>query len=255
MWNDSWLISTLYRALININKKEFKNKSRLNSLRDNLEEILLNKKRYYTLLKRKADNQNFIKKIFDYAEYNENKLNLLLSKETKKFIQNEDEEINKDNILISQEANAQDSINRLIDILHDGDLNELNKFIPTSEYSIYAIINEALQEMKKNKVIGDFGIIENKNRKKTGLPMNKGILNEIYLYDDKKTFTLDVENSLKKQIGIIYKNIPWVYIFFVPSEDCIAINKLADTIIDELAKKVAVHLKKRLDELFPSMSS
>ena len=52
-WNDSWLISVLHKALVRImlDKKNEK------ALRENLEEILLNKKRYYTLIKRGSDSQ------------------------------------------------------------------------------------------------------------------------------------------------------------------------------------------------------
>lgn len=82
LWNDSWLISTLYRALINLNGKKTEHAK---LLRENLEEILLNKKRFYSLLKRKKDNQELLNKIFKFANIDGENLLSLYNRKRKIF--------------------------------------------------------------------------------------------------------------------------------------------------------------------------
>ena len=71
LWNDSWLISTLHQSLVNLSGKDSQEAL---ALKENLEEILLNKKRHYSLLKRKIDNQKFIERTINYIKLNEKNL-------------------------------------------------------------------------------------------------------------------------------------------------------------------------------------
>lgn len=248
LWNDSWLISTLHRALINLNGQQSGEKIKL---KDNLEEILLNKKRFYSILKRRTDNQEFLKKIFTYAEITEEKIQLLLDKEKNKYITDRDGSITKDNILQLAKANAYDTINRIEKIIQDGDIETLDQLIPTAEKNIADIICEALEISKTKGDIVDYGIIVNVGRKKTGLPTHKDRLDEIYLYNGKKCFTFNEYNSLKPQIETIYKSIPWLYIYIAPATKSTNFNNLAEKVLNETANHVAQYVKKRFEELFP----
>ena len=76
------------------------------------------------------------------------------------------------------------------------------------------------------------------------------MLDEIYLYNGKECLTFDVENTLKLQIKAIEKNVPWLFLYFVPKDKIADINKLAELIIDELAKSIGNRLGERYEELF-----
>lgn len=251
LWNDSWLISTLYRSLINLNGKKG---GQANVLKENLEEILLNKKRFYSLLKRKTDNQQFIKKIFVYSGINEDIINALINKERNKLFASEKERITKENLLQSSKADAYDSLSRIEGIISDGDIEVLNQLIPPTK-NIQNILLETLDGLKTDGYIIDYGIIFNNGRNKTGLPMHKDILDEIYLYKDNNCFTFDEYASLKPQIDIIFKDIPWLYLYIAPGTKLKNTNELMEKILDECAKSVGLQVKNRFNELFPNIPS
>ena len=251
-WNDSWLIATLHQALVNLSGNDDKE---IRVLRENLEEILLNKKRHYSLLKRKIDNQKFIQKIFNYININQNNLYKLIENEREKFKSINSE--NGNNILKPEDYlkfphfNALDSLCRIDELISQGDLECLNSIITTEEYSIEEIIKITLQQLKDEGILIDFSTIINKDRQKVGLPKHKDLLDEIYLYSGDKTFTFN-EISLKQQIDAIQKNVPWLYIYFVPDKNIETNKELAENIMDILAKKIAEKTKERLHELFPN---
>lgn len=71
MWNDSWLMSVLQKALIRLKEKEphgLKNEEK--EILNILDELILNKKRFYSVLKRGRDAVAIAKKILDHAELN-----------------------------------------------------------------------------------------------------------------------------------------------------------------------------------------
>lgn len=250
LWNDSWLISTLYRALINLNGKR---SEQAKLLKDNLEEVLLNKKRFYSLLKRKKDNQQFLNKIFEYADMSDERIEILLKKEEEKFSNNKKQNITDDNIFNLPKADAFDSLNRIEEIIADGDIEILNCFIPASEIGIKEIISESLESLRKQNYLVDYGIIINNGRKKTGLPRHTDLLDEIYLYNSQECYTFDEYNSLKQQIDTIFKNISWLNIYISPGNQGINISNLTEKVLDEMAKNIALYIKKRFDELFPNI--
>ncbi len=252
LWNDSWLISTLYRALINLNGKQDKQSV---ILKENLEEILLNKKRFYSLLKRKKDNQQFLNKIFEFADITEENISALIQRETEKLLDSKDEVVTEDNIFKISKADALDSLSRITEVISNGDVEALSRFLPTTEKSINEIISDSLEELKKQGYLLDYSIITNNDRKKTGLPRHENLLDEIYLYNDSSYFTFDEYTSLKPQIEAIHKNIPWLYIYIAPGKLGTDINQLKDKVLDESARSVSSYIKKRFEELFPNIPS
>lgn len=250
LWNDSWLITTLYRALINLNGN-LTGQAKL--LKENLEEILLNRKRFYSLLKRKKNNQLFLNKIFEFADLNNDKFDFLLKREEEKFSKNEIEKITSDNIFKIPKADAKDSLSRIEEIITDGDVELLNRFIPTVDIDIKDIIITSLEKLKNQGYLVDYGIIINSDRKKIGLPRHKDLLDEIYLYNNQKCYTYDEYNSLKQQIEAIYKNIPWINIYIAPGTEGTNISKLSEKVIEKIAKDIAEYIKKRFDSLFPNI--
>ncbi|GFI25118.1 deoxyguanosinetriphosphate triphosphohydrolase-like protein [Lachnospiraceae bacterium] len=249
LWNDSWLISTLHQSLINLSGKE--NQEAL-ALKENLEEILLNKKRHYSLLKRKVDNQKFIKKIINYIKLNEDNLSKLIEREKQKSNSNFDnnDDLKLEDYLSLPQFDALDSLNRIDELIADGDLECLNSIITTENCDIEKIVEINLQQLKDQDILLDFSIITNKDKYKDGLPKHKDKLDEIYLYDGGETFVFN-EISLKQQIDAIRKNVPWLYIYIVPKH--IENNKdLIEDVLDTLAIKIAESVRGRLEELFPN---
>ena len=250
LWNDSWLISTLHQALVNLSGK---NDQKILVLQENLEEILLNKKRHYSLLKRKIDNQNFIQKIFDYINLDKDNLKKLIEKEYQKLNKNiSDNTILKpEDYLNSPEYDALDSLNRIDELIAEGDLECLNSIITTENHNIEEIIKVTLNQLKNEHILLDFSTIINKDRQKKGLPKHKDLLDEIYLYNGDSTFKFD-EISLRQQIEAIRKNIPWIYIYIVPEKHIENNKELAGNILDKIAINIAKRAKERLEELFPN---
>lgn len=254
-WNDSWLISVLHKALVKI-RLDKKNEK---TLRENLEEILLNKKRYYTLIKRGSDSQAFVHRIFEYADISDERLEQLKNKEYKKYYSCESVDEDATDIFKKPELNAEESLKRirkLERIKQSGDLELLNSLMPLKELCVNDTIREALEKMKSEFLIEDYKVITNDGRRKTGLPPHKTLLDEIYLYDNKyaddnnEYEIFDDSETLKPQISSIEKSIPWTYIYFVPSKTCTDIEELSTKIFEETAKAVGNSLRNRYCELF-----
>lgn len=71
MWNDSWLMSVLQKALIRLKEKEPRGlKNEEKEILNILDELILNKKRFYSVLKRGRDAVAIAKKILDHAKLN-----------------------------------------------------------------------------------------------------------------------------------------------------------------------------------------
>lgn len=248
-WNDSWLISVLHKALVRIMLDKKKEKA----LRENLEEILLNKKRYYTLIKRGSDSQAFVHKIFEYADISDERLEKLKQKEYEKYYSTKKADEKVTDILKEPDMNAEESLIRIRDlekIKKSGDLELLNSLMPLKGVCVNDTIRDALEIMKSKALIEDYKVFTNDGRRKTGLPSHKTLLDEIYLYDNDRYEVFDDGETLKPQISSIEKSVPWTYIYFVPSKSCKDIEGLSKKIFDETAKAVGYSLRKRYCELF-----
>lgn len=260
LWNDSWLISTLNQALVKIDNAEYDYEEnegfftlKVKQLKDNLDEILLNKKNFYAVLKRGVDNIKFVERIFSCLAINKNDIDLLREKELLKGYENINEKVNMENILSSSIANALDSLNRINEIIKDGDIEQLNSYFPTKNRSLKEIIEETLLDIKSKDKITDFIVYINKDKAKTGLPNHQDLLDEIYLYNNNLHLTFDENISLKPRIKSIAKNIPWLFIYVVPNKSYTDFDKLNEDILEQLANRIAEEMRPRLTELFPSL--
>lgn len=258
LWNDSWLISTLNQALVRIDEKIFESDEKdielkLSLLKKNLEEILLNRKSFYSVFKRGTDNQEFVKKVFKYADITKEKIDALINKEFNKSVKSDNEEITIENLLNSPMTNTLDSLNRISDFMKEKDLEQLDQCFPTQNKSLKEIVFAVLQAFKEQGELLDFIIYINKDRGRIGIPEHDNLFDEIFLYKKDKCFTLDEEVSLKPQIKAITPNIPWLFIYIVPNDQHADINQLNEKILNQLAIEIAKSLKARLEELFPSL--
>ncbi len=144
-----------------------------------------------------------------------------------------------------------DSLNRIDELIADGDLECLNSIITTKNNDIKEIVEKTLKQLKDKGTLLDFSIIINKDKYKVGLPKHKDLLDEIYLYNGDETFRYN-EVSLKQQIDAIQKNVPWLYIYIVPDKHIENNKKLIEDVLDTLAEKIAERVRERLQELFPN---
>ncbi len=249
-WNDSWLISVLHKALVQINAR---NDSKLKSLKEDLEEILLNKKRYYALFKRGVDSQRFVKKVFNYAEITEERIEALLKKECRKYYVNIDSKDSEEELLTSPKLDAIDSIQRVKNLLRvkkAGDVELLCTLVPLEEKNVRETIDDVLIELKHKNIVADYKIIINHGRGKMGIPSHKDLLEEIYLFNGNDCFVFDETVTLQPQVKAIEKTVLWLYVYFIPINNIETIRIIAEKILDEMAKEVGKGLKKRYEELF-----
>ncbi len=247
-WNDSWLISALHKSLVYLhtNRKNMSTDKKL--LKENLEEFLLNKKKYISLIKRGNDNCRFVNLILNKAGITTDKIQHLKNEEYKKYYINQGEKVDGKNILSNPKSEAIDSIGRLSDVFDKLDLELLCNLIPLDGNNLKKVIEESLRKCKK---ITNFAVIINYDRGKTGLPKHTDILDAIYLYESTEYKLFDEFFSLSKQIWSIEKNVPWLYVYFVPKVENDNIKELSNDLIESLATDVAERLRKRYDELFP----
>lgn len=243
-WNDSWLISVLHRALINIYENDIENKE----LKENLEEILLNKKRYYSLLKRNSDSVKLIQMIYNKAGITPKRLEDILKKEFKRYGDSDGASYSEENVLGSPRCDARESIRRIISLqkaYNSGDLEILNLMLPLEKTSLINLMEQILNDLKNNSIIADYSVIENKGRSKIGIPSNTGWPNNLYLYDSKQIVAFD-DTVLHRQLQPIMSSVPWVYIYYVPSNT----DRVEDKLFEKLSDAVAEQVKNRFDELF-----
>lgn len=242
-WNDSWLISVLHKSLVTL----YSQRKNQTALKENLEEILLNKKKYYSLMKRGRDNCSFVENVLLKAGITREKVEKIKEDEYEKFYCN-NKSAGVYDIFSDPKSEALDSIGRLCDIFENLDLESLCKLIPLDGDSLKNIIELSLKNSKKS---ANHAVIINKGRTKTGLPKHEDVLDGIYLYNGNQYLIYDEIFSLQNQVNAITKNIPWLYIYFIPNEKT-AINELRSELIETLSVAIAEKLKSRFNELFTS---
>lgn len=250
-WNDSWLISTLHTALVNINSNSEFRKTHV-KLKENLEEILLNKKRYYSLLKRGADNCSFVQAVLTKANLTASVVEQIEQREVQKYYSSDKATITEKNIFSSPESMALDGLHRLSLICNTYDLELLCKFVfPVFNINSAQFIEGVLKNFPR---VEDAVVIENTDKRKRGLPKHENPFDYIYLFDKNESYPFDDSRTLEPQIDAIAKNVPWLYIYFVPDSEEKNPGDLASTLIDLLAEKVAEKLHDCFSNLFPSES-
>ncbi len=256
-WNDSWLISVLHKSLVRIKQDEYNTIKRSEYLEENLEEILLSKKRYYSLIKRGSDSREFINNVFKTTGITDKVLDEQYYSELEKYKTQFCPDASYKEIMEDKGFNGLDSVKRIEQMklaVETSDLKFLCSPIPLLNNSIYDIFTEVLEDFKFKDRIIDFKIHENKRRDKDGLPKHTNVYDEIYLFEGDKVLTFDDRVTLKKQIEAIKNQVLWQYIYFIPSTNCDSVDKLANDIINRMVQKVSTELKSRYEELFGSIN-
>ena len=257
-WNDSFLITTLHQALVELQDSAKYDKDELRILSDNLREILLNKKKYYSVIKRGQDCKAFIDLVFSKAGITKSEIEQYKQQEFCRFCHNRSVPhpvFSEDEIATLQEANECDSVKRARIILELMETGDLEQFDALGMDESYIIMEFTLELLKEEGKIKDYHLIKNTGRRKTGIQRHKDIHDEIYLYDTSGAVTpINEEISLKPQIKTIEKSIPWIYVYIVPNDDYSdsnGNNKSATyKVFEALAEALAEEINKNISKLF-----
>ncbi len=257
-WNDSWLISVLHKAYTKIKRKSRDwDDSDITQLQKNLEEVILNKKRSYTLLKRGSDAKRFMGKIIQYSGITAEKVKKLELREEFKLEENKPVDADESTLLKAPGFDARDSLSRIKQMrkaLESGEVEFLCRPFPLLDNSVEEIMDAVLSKYVKEGKIVEYRIEVNENKGKTGLPKHSDPLHEIYMYDRDQIVLFDDKTTLRDQIESIEKTILGYYIYFVPAANTVDAEALGEQILEESAFEIAVGVEGRYNELFEAES-
>ena len=255
-WNDSWLISTLHKALVDMYMSNNNNPPR-----EDLEEFLLYRRKYNPLLKRDEDEQKLVELIFNSLNLSLDNIESRIKNEYTRYHQGVEQydklsEVEKESLMfISDSKNAEDALKRLKNLKKayvDKDLETLFSILPEKSDSFENVCCRILDKMKINNMIQDYRIFINTWRGETGLPKINSGLDAIYLYQEDQIDPLDPAKSLVGQINILKKSVPWVFVYYTTNASLQKENIQKDELLEFLAKELALELSEKFNQLFPN---
>lgn len=250
-WSDSWLMSTLYDTLVKIRsdvkikeiaKKQHKDIKKLMILRDLLEEVLLNKRHYHTLLKRKSDSMELLDDILERAEITDDLLDELVEFESDKLMNSSD---------LAEKTQARDSLFR-IGIIKEAKKSGLFDLLSVAlPHDIYEMLREILET---DSDILDFYIVDNYGREKYGIEESAELWEEkIFLFDDNKVVEYNRVKELINQLKALHNTTVEKYCY-VSVKEGVDTSKKIEEILEQVAVCCAESLKKRFIDNFPTFS-
>lgn len=251
-WNDSFLISTLHKSLVALQNGEGEDARNKGIIQDNLEEILLNKRKYFSVIKRGQDCKRFSDLLLEKAGLTAEKIEAYIQIEFSRFCQSKNginPVFDDDTITRVHAANECDSVKRgrsLLDLMETGDL-EMFDSVGLSD--AYTLMSAELEEMVSENIISDYHLIKNEGRTKRGLPRHRDVFDEIYLYDaSNQARPLNDKVSLEPQIKMIEKTIPWIYVYVAPGKE--QGSDMVKVVFDRLAQALANEISNNEKKLF-----
>lgn len=251
-WNDSFLISTLHKSLVALQNGEGVDASNKRIIQDNLEEILLNKRKYFSIIKRGQDCKRFSDLLLKKAGLTAEKIEAYIQIEFCRLCKSEggiNPAFGDSAITRVHAANECDSVKRgrsLLDLMATGDL-EMFDAVGLSD--AYTLMSTELDKMMLENIISDYHLIKNEGRTKRGLPRHRDVFDEIYLYDaSNQVHPLDDKVSLEPQIKMIEKTIPWIYVYVAPGKK--RVSDIVKVVFERLAQALANEISSHEKMLF-----
>lgn len=254
-WNDSWLISMLHSALIKLsnranledlcNNRADRSIEALELLKKLLDEVLLNHKHYFSLLKRQKDATNLMDHIMSRAEITVDKLDQLIAHEYSKL----------ENETGIRADEARDSLHRIQilqnDVVLKADFNLLGVLLPG--ISCDSIITDILERAKARGEIIDFIVSPNITRLKLGISETDE-KDSIYLYTpDGKVYMYDIRNTLYPLLQAYRTANLWLNVYVYPANLSNAQETLTE-LISMVECDIGDKIKDKFQELFLSSS-
>lgn len=251
-WNDSWLISVLNSSLVKLYEEDYQED---NNIRNILEEILLNQKKYYSLIKRQHDARNLAQQILIEAGLIEQKLSEIIMGEYSKlgeYIENpgiKEEFVSRGSI---------DSLNRLQLLkkcIKKADFEMLAIIMPFEEESVYNIIKNILNDIKESGEINGYIIEKNKTRENLGISDSEK--DAIYLYssDNLGPKLYDKDCVLASRLKALRESNLWLHAYVEP-RNCEGndVESLLEKIRTKIVKSIGKSIKKQFQILFPNVA-
>lgn len=250
-WTDSWLISVLNNALIRLSDSDERaslvdnaigrTEEYLESIYVMLEEVLLNRKRFFPLLKRHRDAITLKDDIQQKAKINDTALQKLVSHEYNKLIQETDE----------RSSSAQESLYR-INLLQEhifkvAELGLLDLFFCGTK-SCKEIIKEKLEGAQKNGLINNYFLWSNQGLTKLGISDKP----KIYLYKAKgAAYEYDINTTLKRKLLAQRAGSLWLYVYVsLPELTDAEVDRRISNLSNEISDAIGKSLSVALDDLF-----
>lgn len=250
-WTDAWLISALSNALIClgdldtrsklIEQSEKRSGRQLDDIYTILNEVLLNKKRYFPLLKRQRDAIALKDKIKTVANTNNETLQKLSMHEYEKLINQSGEEA----------SSAQESLYRINilqqHIFRTTNLGLLDVFF-CGEKRCQELIKEQLDKAVDANEIEGYFICPNIGYNKLGFDDDTEIIlfrhhGDIYKYD--------VTATLKQKIISQRSGCLWLYVYLrMPRITDSDAEKIIESVLNNISESIGNSLKASLNDLF-----
>jgi hypothetical protein len=244
-WNDSTLISHLYRTLTDIkrepNCKHYGIDADLfTKISNMLEEFLLNHKHFYAVFKRQSDLSSIIEGVFASLR---DSIQKVKDYEEKKLREAKTE---------SEYDGADDSLKRLQTekiegIIQSADTDAFARIIPVD---IRNIIKDVLDDQKKKGKIREYLFDENKKRSNTGLPNREDGSDMIYLYDP-TTNKAKPYNTAKLLLELVQlQKFCLQFIAYIDPIDELNSEAVIDEIRREICNRLISESEQQMKELF-----
>lgn len=250
-WTDSWLVSVLSNTLIKLGNPDTRaelvdetigrTEAKLDKLYRMLEEVQLNRKHYYPVLKRQRNALLLKEKIVEKAGITEDALEKLANHEYDKLVQ-----ANGDGLASALEALYRIGILRS-EILDVGSFGLLDVFFPGEKTSI-ELIEDVLTQAQSEGVIQDYFLCPNVGFTKLGVSDTTEIClyrhtNDVYRYD--------VKTPLLRKLTAQRAGCLWMYAYIcVPDQPEDQIDKLINGLFDKIALAIGKSIHQVMNDLF-----
>lgn len=250
-WTDSWLVSVLSQALATlsdtgmrrslINVEIGRTEEKLNKIYRMLEEVQLNRKRYFPLLKRQRDALYLRDKIVARAGIQQDALRKIsvseydkLSKKTGEYADSAREALYRIELL-------QDKI------LHVADFGLLDTLLP-GEKTCKEFIEATLEKALKQGEIQDYFLWPNRGFRTLGVTDDA----EIFLYRTASdVYEYDKSTSLFPKLRAQKAGCLWMYAYVcIPECTESELDEKLEALLDEIADGIGDNLKKVMNFLF-----
>lgn len=250
-WTDSWLVSVLSNTLIKLSDSDVRSdliddaigrtEDKLDKLYRMLEEVQLNRKRYFTLLKRHRDALLLRDKIIEKAGITEDALTKLSNHEYDKLVEASGESADS----------ALEALHRISvlknEILHVANFGLLDTFFP-GEKTCKELIENVLKQAQIDGKIQDYFLWTNTGFKKLGVSETT----EIFLYRrGSDVYQYDITTSLLPKLKAQRASCLWLYGYVclsdIPEKQA---DELIDSLFDKIALAIGESIHKVMNDLF-----
>lgn len=256
-WTDSWLTSVLSNTLIRLSdpkiKKEllknnsYRSDDYINRIVIMLNEVLLNRKRYFPVLKRQRDAVALINRIIETSNANKETLQKIITHEYNTLI----------SAMGETSVSAQESLHR-ISILQDqifsmANLGLLDIVFP-GEKDCFILIKDELEKAKENRLIEDYFMCQNSSYTQLGVNDDA----PIFLYrsngdanESSQTYRYNIKTTLKRKLQAQRVGSLWLFVYVrLPDTTENEAEKVVAKISDNIANAIGCSLRKVLNILF-----